>query len=152
MNLASWVERHGRRRPDEPALAHGESVHATWATFAARTAAASAGLRHEFGLSPGDRVAIVMRNQPEYLEAQFAIWHAGLIVVPVNTRLHRDEIAYILDYSASTVVITGGRSRITCRLDRVPRGRLRVVLTDRADSAGRTICSRKTEFDGWYCR
>ena len=106
MNLAVWVERHGRRRPGDPALADGERVHADWATFAARVAAAAAGLRDEFSLSPGDRVAIVMRNQPEYLEAQFAIWHAGLVVVPVNARLHRDEIAYILDDSGTTVVVT----------------------------------------------
>jgi long-chain acyl-CoA synthetase len=79
MNLAVWVDRHGRRRPDEPALADGVRVHANWGEFAARVAAAAAGLCDDFGLSPGDRVAIVMRNQPEYLEAQFAIWHAGLV-------------------------------------------------------------------------
>src|SRR5205085_6963637 len=45
MNPAVWVARHGRLRPDEPALADGERVHATWAAFAARTAAAAAGLR-----------------------------------------------------------------------------------------------------------
>ena len=106
MNPAAWVERHGHRRPDEPALADGERVHATWAEFAARTAQAAGGLRDEFGLRPGDRVAIVMRNRPEYLEALFAIWHAGLVAVPVNARLHRDEIAYILDHSGSTAVVT----------------------------------------------
>src|SRR4051794_5476181 len=105
MNLAVWVQRHGRRRPDEPALADGERVHAGWATFAARTAGAAAGLRDDFGLSPGDRVAIVMRNRPEYLEALFAIWHAGLVAVPVNARLHRDEIAYILEDSGTAVVV-----------------------------------------------
>ena len=106
MNLAVWVDRHGRRRPDEPALADGVRVHANWGEFAARVAAAAAGLCDDFGLSPGDRVAIVMRNQPEYLEAQFAIWHAGLVAVPVNARLHRAEIAYILDDSGTTVVVT----------------------------------------------
>src|SRR3954454_8119887 len=106
MNPAVWVERHGRLRPDDPALADGERVHASWATFAARTAAAAAGLREDFGLSPGDRVAIVMRNRPEYLEALFAIWHAGLVAVPVNARLHRDEIAYILEDSETAVVVT----------------------------------------------
>ncbi len=106
MNLAVWVERHGRRRPDDPALAHGERVHADWATFAARTAAAAAGLRNEFGLSPGDRVTVLMGNRPEYVEALFAIWHAGLVAVPANARLHRDEIAYILDDSGSTVAVT----------------------------------------------
>ncbi|MCU1401265.1 MAG: long-chain fatty acid--CoA ligase, partial [Acidimicrobiales bacterium] len=106
MNPAVWVERHGRARPDDPALADGESVHATWATFAARTAGAAAGLRDDLGLVPGDRVAIVMRNRPEYLEALFASWHAGLVAVPVNARLHRDEIAYILQHSGSAVALT----------------------------------------------
>jgi long-chain acyl-CoA synthetase len=104
MNVAAWVERHGRRRPDEPALADGERVHATWAEFAARTAAGAGALRES--LQPGDRVAIVMRNRPEYLEALFAIWHAGLVAVPVNARLHQDEIAYILDHSGTAVVVT----------------------------------------------
>ena len=31
MNPAVWVERHGRGRPDDPALADGERIHATWA-------------------------------------------------------------------------------------------------------------------------
>jgi acyl-CoA synthetase (AMP-forming)/AMP-acid ligase II len=106
MNLAVWVERHGRLRPDAPALAEGERVHASWAEFAAHTAGAATGLRESFGLSPGDRVAILMRNRPEYLEAQFAIWHAGLVAVPVNARLHRDEIAYILEHSQTAVVVT----------------------------------------------
>ena len=47
-----------------------------------------------------------MSNRPEYLEALFAIWHAGLVAVPVNARLHRDEVAYILDDSATAVVVT----------------------------------------------
>jgi acyl-CoA synthetase (AMP-forming)/AMP-acid ligase II len=106
VNLGVWVERHGRLRPLAPAIADGELVHADWATFASRVAGAAAGLRAEFGLAHGDRVAILMRNRPEYLEAMFAIWHAGLVAVPVNARLHRDEIAYIVEHSASAVVIT----------------------------------------------
>ena len=106
MNLATWVERNGRRFREEPALAEGERVHATWGEFAARTAAGAAGLRDSLGLSPGDRVAIVMSNRPEYLEVMYAVWHAGLVAVPVNARLHRDEIAYVLADSGSAVVVT----------------------------------------------
>ena len=105
MNLATWVERNGRRLREEPALATGQRVHATWGRFAARTASAAAGLRDELGLSPGDRVAIVMDNRPEYLEVLYAAWHAGLVAVPVNARLHRDEIAYVLADSESAVVV-----------------------------------------------
>jgi long-chain acyl-CoA synthetase len=106
MNLAVWVERHGRRRPGVPALAEGERVHADWATFAARTAAVAAGLRSTFGLATGDRVAIFMNNRTEYLEALFGIWHAGLVAVPVNARLHREELAYILDHSGAALAVT----------------------------------------------
>ena len=111
MNLATWVQRNGRRYREQAALAAGTRVHATWGQFAARTAAAAAGLRDDLGLSPGDRVAIVMSNRPEYLEVLYAVWHAGLVAVPVNARLHRDEIAYVLDDSGSAVVVTDERAR-----------------------------------------
>jgi acyl-CoA synthetase (AMP-forming)/AMP-acid ligase II len=106
MNLATWVERNGRRFRDRPALATGDRVHATWGETAGRVAAVAAGYRDRLGLSPGDRVAIVMSNRPEYLEAQFAIWHAGMVAVPVNARLHREEVAYILEHSGTSVVVT----------------------------------------------
>lgn len=106
MNLAVWAERNARLHADRPAIAEGERVHATWRTFGARVAAVAAGLRAAHGLEPGDRVAILMRNRPEYLEALFGAWHAGLVAVPVNARLHRDEIAYILEHSEAAVVVT----------------------------------------------
>jgi long-chain acyl-CoA synthetase len=106
MNLASWVERNGRRLPEAPALARGQHIHADWRRFAAGVAGRAAGLRDELGRAPGDRVAVLMDNRPEYLEALFAIWHAGLVAVPVNARLHRDEIAYILGAAGASVVVT----------------------------------------------
>ncbi|MDQ1629049.1 MAG: hypothetical protein QOI54_2793 [Actinomycetota bacterium] len=106
MNLASWVERHGRRRRHEPAIAVGDVVHATWSEFSARVSGGAGGLRGALGLEPGDRLAILMRNRPEYLEVQFAAWHAGLVAVPVNARLHRAEIAYILEHSGTRAVVT----------------------------------------------
>lgn len=105
MNLAVWVERNGRRWPERPAIAVGDQVHADWATCAARVAAIAGGLRSRHGLEPGARVAIVMRNRPEYLEALFAIWHAGMVAVPVNARLHREEIAHIARHSGAQLMI-----------------------------------------------
>ena len=106
MNIATWVERNAKRLPDRPAHAVGDTVTATWQEFADRVGHLAAGLRQQCGLAPGDRVAIVMSNAPEYLEAQFAIWYAGLVAVPVNARLHREEIAYILEHSGTALVIT----------------------------------------------
>lgn len=106
MNLARWVERNGSRTGDRPALADGDRVHASWRQFAGRVAAIAGGLRSNLAISWGDCVAIVMDNRPEYLEALFVAWHAGLVAVPINARLHRDEIAYILDQSGATAVVT----------------------------------------------
>ena len=92
MNLATWVERHGRRRPDEPALATGTQVHADWATFAAHTAAVGAGLSGEFGLDQGDRVAIFMSNRPEYLEVWAGLAKLGITTALVNTQLVGDAL------------------------------------------------------------
>jgi long-chain acyl-CoA synthetase len=105
MNLAVWIQRNGRRWPERPALAVGADVEADWAALAGRVAAVAGGLRELVGLESGDRVAIVMRNCPEYIEALFAIWHAGLVAVPVNSRLHRDEISFILERSGTAVVL-----------------------------------------------
>jgi long-chain acyl-CoA synthetase len=106
MNLAVWIERHAHRIPERPALAVGCEVTATWGEFAQLVASVAGGLRARFDLSEGDRVAIVMSNRPEYLTALCGIWHAGLVAVPVNARLHREEIAYILRHSGSAVVVT----------------------------------------------
>ena len=37
-----------------------------------------------------------MTNRPEFLEALFAIWHAGLVAVPMNAKLHSEEFGYII--------------------------------------------------------
>ncbi len=105
MNLAGWVERNGRRFGDRPAISHGRAVHATYAEWAARVAAIAAHLASACGHQRGQRVAIIMSNRPEYLEAMFAIWHAGLVAVPVNAKLHRDEFRYILDHSGTRLAI-----------------------------------------------
>ncbi|MFZ9481533.1 MAG: acyl-CoA synthetase [Ilumatobacteraceae bacterium] len=105
MNPAIWVERNGRLHPDRAAIADGDSVHSTWSSFADIVARVAAGYREGLGLAVGSRVAILMRNRPEYLEAIYGAWHAGLVAVPVNSRLHADEIAYILEHSEASVVI-----------------------------------------------
>ena len=66
-----------------------------------------AGHLRALGLAPGDRIALLMKNHPSYLEALYAAWWAGLAAVPVNARLHPEEIAYIVDHSeAAAMVVT----------------------------------------------
>jgi long-chain acyl-CoA synthetase len=46
-----------------------------------------------------------MTNHPSYLEAPVAIWHAGLVAVPMNAKLHGDEFRYIVAHAEASLVI-----------------------------------------------
>jgi long-chain acyl-CoA synthetase len=95
-NVAALLARTARVWPRLPAVALGTAALHDYASFAARVARQAAGMRAA-GLAPGDRVAIVARNQPAYLDALFACWWAGLVAVPVNAKLHPKELAWVLD-------------------------------------------------------
>ncbi|MGB0631788.1 MAG: AMP-binding protein [Alphaproteobacteria bacterium] len=101
MNLAQLLLDSARRHPDAPALALGTDIVATYAQHADRSARLAAALLKLPGMEPGDRVAIAMKNAPEYSEIMFGVWHAGLAVVPMNARLHPREFAYILEDSGA---------------------------------------------------
>jgi len=77
MNLALWLERVGLSHGDRPALGLGTRVVRSYAEAAGRVARLAGSLRQRFGLEPGERVAIVAKNSPDYLELMYAIWHAG---------------------------------------------------------------------------
>ena len=88
---------------DRPAIVVGERPLHTWGTFAEAVARRSAGMRGALGVAPGDRVVLFAANCPEYLEALFAIWHAGAVAVPVNGKLHPREAAALMEASRARV-------------------------------------------------
>src|SRR5687768_16194435 len=100
MNLAHLLLRTARWLPDRPAIAVGERVVCTYAELALRVSRLSAGFK-KLHLARGDRVALAMKNCPEFYEVLFACWHAGLAAVPMNAKLHAREFAYILDDSGA---------------------------------------------------
>jgi long-chain acyl-CoA synthetase len=103
MNVAHLLTRASRIWPGHRAISHGTQLHASYRQFAERAARIGASLRRDYALTTGDRVALIMKNQPEYLEALYGIWHAGLVAVPVNARLHEREFAFILADSGAKV-------------------------------------------------
>jgi long-chain acyl-CoA synthetase len=103
MNIALLFVRAGQRFADQPAVALGTDVLLSHGALVRRAAAMAGALRARFGFMPGERVALVMRNVPEYVELLLAGWHAGLTMVPVNAKLHQREIAYILEHSGARV-------------------------------------------------
>ena len=101
MNTARLLARAGRSFARQPAVALGTTTVHTHATLAERVARMGTALRQRHGVEPGDPVALIMKNAPAYVEAMFAIWHAGGVAVPVNAKLHPREFAYILEHSGA---------------------------------------------------
>lgn len=60
----------------------------------------------QIGVHPGERVALLLHNSPEYLCACFALFQLGAIAVPINTYLVAEEINYILENSGTCAIIT----------------------------------------------
>lgn len=91
--------------PDAPALIFEDGVW-TFADLAAEVArvAAAAATRTD----PGDRVALVGRNQPGYVAALYGIPAAGRIAVPLNQRLAPAEQAAQIERVGATLVIGDG--------------------------------------------
>ena len=79
-----------------------------------RQAHAFARLLVQEGIRPGDRVAIVLPNRPEYVVAIFGIVLAGGIVVQINNRYPAEEMRRILDDSGASVVITTDETAQRC--------------------------------------
>ncbi len=103
MNLALWLERTAALHGERPALFLGEKLVADYAGFY-RRAMGLAGALAASGVKPGDRVAMFMKNCPEYLIAFYGIWAAGAVAVPINGKLHAKEAAFILENSGTRLV------------------------------------------------
>lgn len=85
-----------------PAVLHGDVLIHSYGQLAARSASLGGAIRDQLGLRVGDRIALFMTNRPEYLEILYGVWWAGLVVVPVNAKLHPRELRTILEDSCSS--------------------------------------------------
>ncbi|WP_405508732.1 acyl--CoA ligase [Streptomyces cyaneofuscatus] len=111
---------------DAPFLIAGERRYSYGEFFAAASALAVR-LSERYGLRPGDRAVVAMRNQPEWQIAFWAAQLAGLIAVPLNSWWTEGEFTYALDDCEPGVLLVDGE-----RLERVAgwarRAGARVVL------------------------
>lgn len=109
---SSWVSVHGlflervRSHPDAIAVEFaGNSM--SYAKLALR-AQQLAGVFLSYGLRPGDRVAILSENCPEYIEAELAAAMTGTILACQNWRLAKDELNHCLTLVAPSLALVSG--------------------------------------------
>src|SRR6201995_4535527 len=104
MNLSDLIARNAAFAPHKPALVfEGESL--SYAAFNARIGQAARALETEFGVTKGDRVAILSLNRPDYLVLLYACARLGAILVPLNWRLAVPEQLFILSDAAVKLLV-----------------------------------------------
>lgn len=93
-----------RALPDRMAIKTADGQHWTYARFAREAGALAASLADR-GVRPGDAVAILLHNRPEFLITLFACLATGVTPVPLNFRYRAGEVAALLDDSGAAVLI-----------------------------------------------
>ncbi|MBM3789198.1 MAG: AMP-binding protein [Acidobacteria bacterium] len=66
------------------------------------------------GVRPGDRVALLLRNGPEFVAAYLAILASGALAVPLNDHYQQTELLYFLDECGVALLITAEPFRALC--------------------------------------
>jgi fatty-acyl-CoA synthase len=101
--LSELTARAARARPDHPAVIFGDDVrtHAELHARAARLASVLAAS----GVGARDRVALLLHNRIEFVEALLACHRLAAVAVPINFRLAADEVDYVLSDSGAVALI-----------------------------------------------
>ncbi|MEX1023129.1 MAG: long-chain fatty acid--CoA ligase [Dehalococcoidia bacterium] len=103
LNLVTILQASAHRTPDHVVMRLGEFAM-TYGELdrAARGFAAALCNR---GIAPGDHVAIMIPNVPQFPVAYFGILYAGAAVVPLNVLLTADEVEYHIQDSGSKLLV-----------------------------------------------
>jgi benzoate-CoA ligase family protein len=144
MNLFEAIFTH-----DSPANLGTPAIHfrernLTYGELRARTLRMAQALT-SLGVSPGDRVALLLNDSPEFIEAFIAACSLGAIAVPINMSLRLEEQCSILHNSGASLALMEDdicNTLLTGALEKL-RGLKNIVVVDRRDEP-------ETPFD-WEC-
>ena len=103
--LNALLDHAAQTAPSSAGLITGEEK-ISYADLKTRVLSIAAALRAR-GINSGDRVAIIHRNSPVFIEAYFALSRLGAIAVPINYMIHNpEELAYMLNDCKALGVVT----------------------------------------------
>jgi long-chain acyl-CoA synthetase len=105
-NLATLLTDAAATHPSRTALLHG-SERTGYAELESRSARL-AGMLRACGVSPGDRVGIVLPNEPSFVEAYYATLRLGAIAVPLNPLLKPPELRLRLEHAGAKAIVVRG--------------------------------------------
>ena len=110
MTIRSYLENFAEKTPQNVALKYFQDKNwhtLTFAEFLSGVQKTAEAYGTTFSLKPREEnVALVLQNSPTWMEVYLACSGAGVSVVPIDPKLHNDEVAYILSDSGAVVVTT----------------------------------------------
>ena len=132
LSLGEQLARHARVIPGATAFVF-DGKRLSYGELEKHVTAVAGGLAAR-GVRTGDRIAVLMTNRFELIEAYLAACRLGAICVPVNFRLAAPEIAYILqDSGAKALIVDDGLASIATKVRSRSSGTTR---GDRGDVGG----------------
>ncbi|HEX3857643.1 MAG TPA: long-chain fatty acid--CoA ligase [Verrucomicrobiae bacterium] len=105
MNLAVAFSNCAEKNAPKTSIYYGDR-EISYAELLAHSQNVAVHLQNHFGVKPGDRVGIWLKNCPEFIASVFGILHTGAVVVPVNNFLKAAEVNYILADGGIDVLIS----------------------------------------------
>lgn len=108
LTLKCVLERSAELYGDRPALSFVSGSGVTYRELLDNVRAFGRYLR-DIGIGPGDRVALLSENRPEWGTAYFAVTSIGAVVVPILTDFGAPEILTILSHSESKAAVVSGK-------------------------------------------
>lgn len=110
MTIRSALETFANKKPDHVAQIYcvgKEWKSRTYGEFLSEVKRTADAYGPKFDLKPREEnVALILQNSPEWMEIYLACSGAGVSVVPLDPKLHNDEVSYILRDSGAVVVTT----------------------------------------------
>ena len=110
MTIRSYLQNFAEKTPQNVALKYFQGKNwytCTYADFLSDVRRTAEAYGTTFSLKPREEnVALILPNSPTWMEVYLACSGAGVSVVPIDPKLHNDEVAYILGDSGAAVVTT----------------------------------------------
>ena len=151
MNLATVFAASAEKNAAKTAVFWGDAQY-SYERIRAQADRVTARLQTDFGIDPGDRVGLWLKNCPEFIASVFGVLQAGGVVVPINNFLKPDEVSYILaDAGAKVLISEAATSREQSELSAKSPG-LKFLRVDesadaRVEPMGGPVCASRTESD-----
>jgi long-chain acyl-CoA synthetase len=151
MNLATAFANCAEKHAPKTAIFWGET-EIPYAALLAQSQKVAAHLQTQFGVKPGDRVALWVKNCPEFVPAVFGILWAGGVVVPINNFLKAAEVSYIVNDSGANMLITDAELAAHFETLKAAQPSLEMLRVEQFTAIGATgsrfaVHDLRTEFD-----